>query len=344
MFIFCVGGFLVLGQSTLQDYNDVCFVLRVDSRIISAKSGFAQAYAYTGPPSGGKSYIVLRLLRFLGQGSLHHAQPLPGAYFISPPRQDGDASRPVTAALAGCRLTCPKEQPTKPLDPGALKSILDGRDVDVAARANNSKSGEKMSFSVTWAIVIQSQGAIKLREDETDVGVLDKVLELRPPFQFMSEAEMNPEDPRCRKADPALLDLCDRGGLGAELFFHAQCWYDLLSHDVCKHRTVYPPPPNSVSYRKEAESVANTNGDQIKQWMVDYLEYSTEAEASPTKVVHAAMRVVLGKVEPSMRTMAGIGPKTWQYRRGAKAGHHDYYKVIIPGKGTDAKPVRVKAH
>lgn len=327
----------------MQDLNEVSFILRVDSRLGSAKSGFAEAYALTGPPSAGKSYVVLRLLRLLGQGSQHHVQPLPGSYFTTPPRQDADASRPVTAALAGCRMTCPKEQPTKPIDPAALKSILDGRDVDVAARANHSKSRDTTSFTVTWGIVIQSQGSIKLREGETDIGVLDKITEIRPPFRFVSKAELDASDPRARLADPALLGLCDGGRLNAEVFFHMTCWYNLLGHDVCKHRSIYPSPPGSRQYREEAEQESDTGVSRIQKWMMENLEYSSEADASPTKLVHAAMKDSLGKVEPSMRTSAGIGPRIYQYRRGDKAGHHDFYKVVISGQGSDAKPVRVKS-
>ena len=46
-----------------EDYNDVLFILRMDARAGSAKPGFAEAYAFTGPPAAGKSFVVLRLLR-----------------------------------------------------------------------------------------------------------------------------------------------------------------------------------------------------------------------------------------------------------------------------------------
>jgi hypothetical protein len=318
----------------------VLFILRMDARIGSAKEGFAEAYAFTGPPSGGKSFVVLRLLRLLGQGSNHHVQPLPGIYFTSPPRQDANASSPITAELAGCRLCTPKEQPVKPIEPAAIKSILDGRDVAVSARHNNSQKGDSNSFDVTWTIIIQSQGAIKLRDDENDTGVLDKIIEFRPPFQFVAADAMNESNPRHRKADAELVDLCDSSKLNGEMLFHMQVWYSLLDRSICKHRGIMPSPPKSLEFRMEANALAGTDEDAIFKWMKDNLMYVNDAkDASPTKAIHDALKANFGSVEPSRRTAAGIGPKTYQYR--GKSSHFIYYKVLIPGNGLAPRPVRL---
>ena len=317
------------------------FILRMDARVGSAKDGFAEAYALTGPPNGGKSYVVLRLLRLLGEGPTYHCQPLPGVFFVNPPRQDPNASNPITAQLEGCRLCTPKEQPVRPLEPSAVKSILDNRDVSVAARHNHSQRGDCNNFEVTWTILIQSQGSIKLQEGESDVGVLDKIIELRPPFLLVPEESLDTNEPRHRVADVALSDLCQKGGLNGEVLFHMQLWYDLLSRDVCKHRCIMPSPPKSLSYREEANKDAGTSGLNIKDWMVRELVYCSEKDASPTKDIHAALKSAFGKVEPSTRTLAGIGPRTYQFRGGSKSQRHDYYKVLIPGKGTEQKPVRL---
>jgi hypothetical protein len=228
------------------------------------------------------------------------------------------------------------------LEPAALKAILDDRDVNVSARANHSQKHDATSFRITWTIIIQSQGSIKLRPDECDVGALDKVVEIRPPFQFAPEADYNATNPRHRKADAALLDLCDRGGLNGEMLFHMSVWYETLDRDVCKFRTVWPTPPKSLGYREEANKDAGTGGEALKQWMQMHLEYCTEKEASPTKDIHQAIKDKFHKVEPSMRTQVGIGPRVHQYRAGPKAGHHDFYKVLIPGDGTVQRPVRLK--
>jgi hypothetical protein len=110
----------------------------MDSRIVSGKTGFAEAYALTGPPSGGKSFIALRHLRFLGQKAENLVQPLPASYFLTPPPQNAEGARPVTAACRGAKLVVPKEMPVKPIVAEALKGILDPRDVDVSARQNHA--------------------------------------------------------------------------------------------------------------------------------------------------------------------------------------------------------------
>jgi hypothetical protein len=323
-----------------QDYNDVLFILRMDARIGSAKDGFAEAYAFTGPPSGGKSFVVLRLLRLLGQNSHHHVQPLPAVYFTAPPRQDANASVPVTAELSGCRLCTPKEQPVKPIDPTALKAILDGRDVAVSARHNNSQKGDAISFDVTWAIIIQSQGAIKLHEDESDIGVLDKIIEFRPPFQFLAKEALDELNPRHREADARLLDMCNSGMLNGEMLFHMQVWYSLLDRSICKHRGIAPIPPKSLEYRKEANTAAGTDEDAFVLWMKQNLVYVDPSEASATKAINEALKCRFGNYDPSRRTAAGIGPRIYQYRPRGKPPIN-YYKVLIPGHGSVPRPVRL---
>ena len=249
----------------------------------------------------------------------------------------------TAALLTGCILTCPKKQTTKPLDPHAFKSILDAREVDVAARNNHTKKGGSISFLVTWTIMIQSQGSIKLRDDETDIGTLDKIPEFRPPFEFVANDVLDESNPRDRVSDPGLTAKCDGGLLNAVTFFHMCCWYELLGPDICKHRTIYPAPPGCKQFREEAELNSNTCGSDLRTWMVSKLKYCTEAEASPTKAVHTTIKASMGKVEPSLRTSAGLGPRTYQYRSGEKASWHDYYKVILPGSNVkDARPVRLK--
>jgi hypothetical protein len=175
--------------NAFEDCDEAIFWMRVCSRILSGLSGFAEANALTGPPSSSKSWLTLPLLRLLGQGHQHLAQPLPSGYFTAPPRPDGDSSRPITAQLAGCKLCVPKEVPVKPIVAESLKAILDPRDVAVSARHNNSGRSDASSFTVTWTIVLTSQGAIGQGDGDMDCGVLDKIVELRPPFEFKAAPE-----------------------------------------------------------------------------------------------------------------------------------------------------------
>ena len=58
-------------RNLFEDIDDVLYALRIDARCLSGKTGFAEAYGFTGPPSPGKSWVVMRLLRFLGEGPRH---------------------------------------------------------------------------------------------------------------------------------------------------------------------------------------------------------------------------------------------------------------------------------
>jgi hypothetical protein len=172
--------------NAFEDHDEAFFWIRICSRVLSGISGFAEAYALTGPPQSSKSWLALSLIRFLGQEREHLAQPLPSGFFTTAPRNDGDASRPVTAQLAGCKLCIPKEVPVKPIVAESLKAILDPRDVAVSARHNHSNKKEATSFTVTWTIILISQGTIAQGDGDADCGVLDKIVELRPPFEFVA--------------------------------------------------------------------------------------------------------------------------------------------------------------
>ncbi len=76
--------------------DDVLCCMRVVSRVLSGRSGFAQLYALTGPPSSGKSLLVMSLLRLLGEGPKFYVTPLGSGYFCNTPRADGETSKPVT--------------------------------------------------------------------------------------------------------------------------------------------------------------------------------------------------------------------------------------------------------
>ena len=310
------------------------YVLRIDSRIVSGKTGFAEAYALTGPPSGGKSFIALRHLRFLGQKAENLVQPLPTSYFVTPPPPNAEGSRPVTAACRGAKLVVPKEMPVKPIVAESLKGILDPRDVDVSARSNFSKAREQTCFEITWSILIQSQGALHIAADDNDCGIMDKLVELRPPFEFVSPDEWVAKkgvNTRLRPADKDLLDATDRGDLNGEMFFHSTIWYDLLDEKCCPHRTIQPKPPSALAVVEENK--VEDKVERIKVWITTNLVECSEKDATGVKEVHAALKDALGAVEPSLRTACGFS--TGQYRRGPKSGHHDFYKV-------NSKPMMIK--
>ena len=289
--------------SLFECWDCVIYILRMDARILSGKNCFAQAYAFTGPPSGGKSWVLARLTAVLGQGGKYLTVPLPPNYFNNPVRQDAEGSKPVSNQCMGARLIAPKEVPAKPIDPEALKSVLDPRDLDINARANNSSKREDTTFPVTWAIVLLSQGAVTVKEGETDTGLSDKIVELRPPFQF-KEPQLVRENTRERPADKKLHDDTIAKLLAPETIFWSVAMQPLLGPEICTNRGIYPVPEQAEKNAKEAQAVGQEA--KIKEWMCTSLEHCTVDQASTHTEVLAAMSG-FGKINASVLTAVGLG-------------------------------------
>ena len=152
---------------------DLCvYWIRIESRVLSGLRGFAEAYAITGPPNCGKSKLLLRTMHCLGDGPHNLCRLLPNNYLVNVAERDSEASRPVTNRLRGCRGVTIKESDAKKIQPSALKGILDMTDVNVDARANNSKELDQTSFPVTWSIVFASNAPVEINTvgDTTGLG------------------------------------------------------------------------------------------------------------------------------------------------------------------------------
>lgn len=334
--LFTVAPWLQAVYEILGNLDEMVYWLTVCARICSGKKGFAQAYALTGPPSGGKSFLLLGHLRLLGEGTDHYVAPLPTSYFVTAPRGDSESSRPVTNCCMGSKLVVPKESPIKPLVPASLKSILDARDVSVAARANSSGRRDRNNFAITWTIVIQSQGSIE-SADPADTGFFDKVAELRPPFQFVAEELI--EDPTKQKpASRELSDQCDDGMFGGEIFFWSTVFYDLLDSALCKHRVISPEPESVKAHRED--STRDSLPAKVKTWILDKFVHCAPKDASDCKDVLAKLETDFGKVTPSERSAGGLGPVRYQFRAGPKANWFHFFKHAL-GTG-QVQPIRLK--
>jgi hypothetical protein len=216
----------------------------------------------------------------------------------------------------------------------SLKAILDPRDAAVCARHNHSGKKDSSIFTVTWTIVLVSQGTIEQGGGDQDCGVLDKIAELRPPFEFCAEPQE--DNPRQRKADPALADAADAGALSGELFWWACKLFPTITRDVCRGRNLEPAPPSCVAVRNEKGEDHMVK--RVRAWMDENLEHCAERNVTPVPELHERLAASLGKVDPSCRSAAGLGPRRYQFRHAG--GRISYYRCSL--KGAPAGPVRVK--
>jgi hypothetical protein len=267
---------------------------------------------------------------------------MPGNYFTSPPRADSNASLPVLAACRGAKLLTPKEQPKASLNPDAIKSILDSNDVDVCARHNHSLQGEQTTFPVTWTIVIQSQGAIEVAKGEEDTGLESKIVDLRPPFEFVKAEDVVPNT-RMRPADREMQERAKNGSLDAELLTWARALFPLLGRDICPNRSI-EPRPRSVMQNAE-QATANSQLRNCKDFLAANCEHVAQSrEASPFLHIKKAMKAAVGdNINESIFTALGLGEKSkYLCRQGAKENHFQYFKAPLPQAPHTVAPIRLK--
>jgi hypothetical protein len=82
---------------------------------------------------------------------------------------------------------------------------------------------------------------------------------------------------------------------------------------------------------------------RVRQWMEDNLEYCADKNATPIPDVNEKLKTALGKVDPSCRSAAGLGPRRHQYRSGPKEGHFAFYKCSLGGGALAAVKLKTGA-
>ena len=173
------------------DLNEIVFVLRTDARILASMEKMVGMVAYTGPRNGGKSFINMRLVHFLGDHPDRLAKQVGGKYLSSTLREDAQASQPVTATFRGKKLISFKEFSESPIQPETLKNILDPQDGNVDARHNNNKLGELTAFPITFVLSGCGNQAITLHSTPgKDNGCGGKIHEIRTNYN-LSRAPMS---------------------------------------------------------------------------------------------------------------------------------------------------------
>jgi hypothetical protein len=325
-----------------ENRDEVIFLLRVFSRTLSGTIAFAELYALTGPPSGGKSFVVMLLNTFLGQGNAHLVAPLPANYFTSPPRDDAEASKAILSSCQGAKMITPKEQPAKAVNPTSIKMLLDGKDTNVSGRANHSLRSEESSFPITWTIFMQSQGSISTSFNENDTGLEGKIVELQPPFQFCDQESYDRTNTRHRLGDRSMAEKCLAGDFNAALFTWSMGMFTTLSSDICTNRNIIPWPASALTAQQEA--LGDTLKVKVLSWMQDSLEACPRQEASDFKDVKRACAAFFAcqgsKIDESMFTAVGLGLRAKNDCR-VNGARKTYFLVKLRGQ-TDRQPVRLR--
>jgi hypothetical protein len=227
------------------DLNELVFVLRNDARILASVPTLIGMIAYTGPRNGGKSFINMRLVHFLGDHPDCLAKQVGGKYLSSTLREDAQASQPVTATFRGKKLISFKEFSESPIQPETLKNILDPQDGNVDARHNHNKLGELTAFPITFVLSGCGNQAITLHSTPgKDNGCGGKIHEIRTNYNLV--ACPDEFDPTQRLCDTSTPTRCREGEYDGELFFWARMMYKTIMPDVCKTRHMTPLPPTLI--------------------------------------------------------------------------------------------------
>ena len=327
---------------TMGTWDDTVFWQRIESRSLTGRQGYAQAYVLTGPAGCGKSKLILRVPQVLGQKYSNLGGTLPQTYLTNDSERDGNASMPATNKLQGKRhVTCKEVTGKKGIRAHLLKGILDQTDVPVDARANNSAQRADTTFPVVWTLVWAQNGDLRMNSNG-DAAVVDKVVELRPPFIFVADPKVGTNERRTR-SDLKDLNHYTRPEWVLEMVLLAGIFDKLNGTDMCPDRRLEPIPPLSVAYTaKWADAVRL---DVVGEAATRLLEHCERKDATPADEVIAVLMDETG-VDCSVLTAAGYGASAQSVRRsGGRAGGLGCTRdriFIIPLDTVEPRPVRLR--
>jgi hypothetical protein len=290
---------------TLGDFDMAVFVLVMYARIITGAPGFVEMPVFTGPPSSGKTLLCNFPIALLGGPSKKrpwwtYVESLPNNYLTVPQRADGDASKPTLNKVGGKRLVVVPECVDAPLIGDVCKMFLDDTDVGINARANHSGKRDNTTFAAPGTLLVMRQTAVKLKSGD-DTGMAKKILEIRPPFEWVVQPE---PDSRQRQADRTLAAAVANNEFGGEVLYWARVLVPVLR--LSKTRHMDPPRPAAFA-DLEDEAMADTALGKLRRWLKDHLVKCELEEASPCSGIIKAVRRDLGGIDAHVMTAAGIG-------------------------------------
>jgi hypothetical protein len=287
------------------DLNEIVFVLRTDARILASMEKIIGMVAYTGPKNGGKSFINMRLVHFLGDHPEKLAKQVGGKYLSCTLRDDAQAGQPVTNSFRGKKLISFKEFAETPIQPETLKNILDPQDGNVDARHHNNKPGEITSFPISFVLTGCGNQSISLASAVgKDNGCGGKVHEIRTNYNLV--AVPDPTNKTQRLCDTTLPTRARQGEFDGELFFWARVMYKTITADVCKTRHMSPVPPTLVV---SEDVMSTTVVTAILKWFDINTVVSTRELSTP--VCDIMKRVVqdinVGSIDSAVWSACGLG-------------------------------------
>jgi hypothetical protein len=322
--------------NVFEDLNMVVYILRWDSRILSGNPRFAEMANFIGPAGAAKSWVVLRLTAFLGQGSRRLCQPMPSNFLHEATRTDAESSKPVTRDARGAKMLVFKEMPEKPFNATAVKSMLDSRDCHVSARANSSTAGDETNtFGVAWAMVGQANSESLMPCGNH--GLTGKIHDIICQWVFKNADEYDENNPRHRRASATLADRTVRGELSDEVFFWARKMYETLASDICTGRNICPIPP---ALRPTDEVMAEEeDGKDYHAFIMMLFEPSSPADATGCSAVKKILTERFGTMTAVDMARVGLGPSTRGQFKPRNGPGHDFYKYRF---GNTLSPLRAK--
>ena len=317
-------------HGVFEDFEWTIYVLRVLCCIDIGIPEIVHLFAYTGPQNCAKSFLALLVVGVLGQNADNLASTLPSNWLCTPMREDAESSTPVAAALCGAKLVVPKEQLKKMMLPEKVKTLVAGPDVNMAARHNFSKKGEQTSFPITWKVLVQSNSELRYSMDPED-GLAGKIVEVRPPFEFVPKELHDPNNMRQRVAKPDLSVKALKGEFGQELVAWAIALAPSFATDICGGRVLSPQPRDLVTEAIEAaegQRVATSSLIDLIAEKCDYVDDPSHEALECNK-----LKAMFPGHDSSEWTAAGFGAKfRGQVRRKKEGLNFDYFLTKLPGK------------
>jgi hypothetical protein len=313
----------VLASEPLGSLDQHFFVMRFHSRVITGHRQFVEMLALTGPPAGAKSTLTVPVVKCLGnEGRARYVEEPPNNYLCVLDRVDANASRPTEFEYQGARLLHVKECPGIDLQHDACKRVLEMREGNLASRANHSKPGDSVSIPITWAVMMSRQSSVTWPRNARETGMKSKVLEIRPPYEYIGQDELDPENPRHKLARDSVIQEHSKGVHSAEVIYWARLLYPTLTLVDNRHML---PRPKSLEVFEGQAATGGARGS-IEAWIEASLVKSSIDDATEASELDKLITDVLGDHDRSILLTFGIGNSV-RMRRGGKHSKSRYYKV-----------------